>query len=53
MPLNKWNLLGSGIKPVSLALADRFLTTGPPGKPCPSIYLDPLSYLSAMFCSFK
>ena len=27
-----WNLHGSGIKPVSHALAGRFLTTGPPGK---------------------
>ena len=26
-----WALLGPGIKPVSSALADRFLTTGPPG----------------------
>ena len=27
-----WDLPKSGIKPVSLALAVRFLTTGPPGK---------------------
>ena len=27
-----WNLRGPGIKPVSPALADRFLTTGPPGE---------------------
>ena len=29
-----WDLPVSGIKPVSLALQDRFLTTGPWGKPC-------------------
>ena len=28
-----WNLPGPGIKPVFLALAGRFLTTRPPGKP--------------------
>ena len=27
-----WNLPGSGTKPTSLALANGFLTTGPPGK---------------------
>ena len=27
-----WDLLGPGIKPVSPALADGFLTAGPPGK---------------------
>jgi len=27
-----WNLLGPGIKPVSLALAGRFLSTVSPGK---------------------
>ena len=27
-----WNLPRPGIKPVSPSLADRFLTTGPPGK---------------------
>ena len=27
-----WNLPRPGIKPVSLALPGRFLTTGPPGK---------------------
>ena len=31
--LGGWNLLGSGIKYVSPALAGGFLTTGPPGKP--------------------
>ena len=29
-----WNLPRSGIKPVSPALADRFLSTVPPGKSC-------------------
>ena len=28
-----WDLPGSGIKPVSLALQGSFLTTAPPGKP--------------------
>ena len=28
-----WNLLGSGIEPMSPALAGRFFTTEPPGKP--------------------
>ena len=28
-----WDLPGPGIKPVSPALADRFFTTAPPGKP--------------------
>ena len=28
-----WNLPGSGIEPVSPALASRFFTTEPPGKP--------------------
>ena len=30
-----WCLPGPGIEPMSLALASRFLTTGPPGKPTP------------------
>ena len=30
-----WDLPGLGIKPVSSALAGRFLTTEAPGKPCP------------------
>ena len=30
--LPMWNLPGPGIKPMSPALATRFLTTGPPGK---------------------
>ena len=32
LPRGTWNLPRPGIKPVSPALADRFLTTGPPGK---------------------
>ena len=30
-----WNLPAPGIEPVSPALAGRFLSTGPPGKPWP------------------
>ena len=33
LPHDTWNLPRSGIKPVSPALADRFFTTEPPGKP--------------------
>ena len=33
-----WDLLGSGIKPMSLALACAFFTTEPPGKPPDSNY---------------
>ena len=29
---NMWNLLGTGIEPMSPALAGRFLSTAPPGK---------------------
>ena len=29
-----WDLPGPGLEPTSLALAGRFLTTAPPGKPC-------------------
>ena len=32
LPHSKWNLPRLGIKPVSLALAGRFFTTGTPGK---------------------
>ena len=32
LPFGMWNLPGSGIKTMSPALADVFLTTGPPGK---------------------
>ena len=38
-----WNLPGPGIKPVSPALAGGFLTTGPPGKSCFSVYVTELS----------
>ena len=31
--LGMWDLPGTGIEPISLALHGRFLTTGPPGKP--------------------
>ena len=31
--LSMWDLPGSGLEPVSPALAGRFLTTAPPGKP--------------------
>ena len=31
-----WDLPGPGIEPISPALAGRFLTTGPPGKPLQS-----------------
>ena len=33
-----WDLLGSRIEPVSLALAGRFLTFGPPGKSSDCVY---------------
>ena len=48
LPLSMWNLPGPGIKPMSPALAGRFLTTGPRGKFCISKYLmrDALQYLS-------
>ena len=32
LPRGMWDLPGPGIEPVSPALADGFLTTGPPGK---------------------
>ena len=32
LPHDIWDLTGPGIEPVSPALTDRFLTTGPPGK---------------------
>ena len=34
-----WNLLGAGIKPVSLALAGGFLTAGSPGKPLKTFWI--------------
>ena len=33
LPRGMWNILGAVIKPMFPALADGFLTTGPPGKP--------------------
>ena len=33
-----WDLLGSRLEPVSLALAGRFLTFGPPGKSSDCVY---------------
>ena len=33
-----WDFPGPGIEPVPLALAGRFLTTGPPGKPTSCSY---------------
>ena len=33
-----WDLPGPGFKPVSPALAGRFLTTGPPGKSCAILF---------------
>jgi len=33
-----WDLPGSGIEPVSPALAGEFFTTETPGKPCKSFY---------------
>jgi len=35
-----WDLPIPGIKPMSPALAGRFLTTGPPGKPGTMIFED-------------
>ena len=32
LPHSMWNLLEPGVEPMPLELADRFLTTGPPGK---------------------
>ena len=34
LPHGVWNIPGPGIKHTSPALADRFLTTDPPGKSC-------------------
>ena len=34
-----WDLPGPGLEPVSPALAGRFLTTAPPGKPLPEVIL--------------
>jgi len=40
-----WNLLGSGIEPVSPALADGFLTTGSTGKPLLSFLASSAGYV--------
>ena len=37
LPQGMWDLPGPGIEPMSPALQDRFLTTGPPGKSHPSL----------------
>ena len=34
-----WDLPGPGLEPVSPALAGRFLTTAPPGKPRPQVFI--------------
>jgi len=34
-----WDLPGTGIKPVSATLADRFLATAPPGKSLLAVYV--------------
>ena len=47
MPCGMWDLPGPGIKPVSPALAGRFLTTGPPGKsPESTLFMIHVFYLS-------
>ena len=38
LPCGIWDLPGPGIKPMFLALAVRFLTTGPPGKSGCDVY---------------
>ena len=40
-----WDLPGPGLKPVSSALAGRFLTTAPPGKSL-NMFLSPVSWWS-------
>ena len=37
----RWNLLRSGMEPVSSTSAGRFFTTKPPGKPCVRAFLQP------------
>ena len=39
LPRGVWDLPGSGIEPVSLVMAGGFLTTRPPRKPQPEIFL--------------
>ena len=65
LPLGMWNLSRAGTEPVSPALAGRFLTTGPPGKPLFStlkilfyhvIILSSLLFIflrSLLFCSYS
>ena len=45
-----WNLLGPGMKPVSLALAGRFLSTVPPGKSTTDFYML-ISYSATLLIS--
>ena len=40
-----WDLPGSGIEPVSPALAGRLLTTGPPGKSCIILHIWMIQFL--------
>jgi len=40
----RWNLPGPEIEPVSSALAGRFLSTAPPGKPEFMLYKDHSTY---------
>ena len=40
-----WDLPGSGIKPVSPALASGFLTTGPPGKSSTCVFLEEIHFV--------
>ena len=44
-----WDLPGSGLEPVSPALAGGFLTTEPPGKPCTNIFFQVVCYFSTNF----
>ena len=46
-----WDLPGPGPEPVSPALAGRFSTTAPPGKPCHSLNKF-YSYNSTILCSY-
>ena len=47
-----WDLPGPGIEPVSPALAGRFSTTAPPGKPQPELFLIEI-YLTYTLYKFK
>ena len=40
-----WDLLRPGLEPVSPALAGRFSTTAPPGKPCENVLIKNSIYL--------